>query len=189
MRKLLWCSLLTLGAAALSSAQTDERLAQHELRWDAFALLSKGQLDLSYECVSDHPLSFGVTAAFLVNGKKSDDFESENHTHLAKWHAGPYVRYRLSQSRKTYYFVEANTLYNAGDYRYIATETTNGISTYRSSIDGYQDLAVGGAIGFKWMFSDNWGAELSAGTGWNLLNTDKSPELLTRVGVRLAYRF
>lgn len=189
MRNLFWCSLLAGCAALPALAQTTERTFENELRLDVVSLLAQGQLNLSYETFSDSPWSYGITAAVLVNSAKEDDFLEENHQHLAKWHAGPFVRYRLSEGRKTFYFVEASALYNSGDYRYIAEQTANGITTYRSSTDSYNDLALGGAVGVKVLFTESWGAEVAAGTGWNLLQGSESPDLVTRVGVRLVYRF
>lgn len=188
MRKLIWCSVLSLGAYLTCFAQSSENPNRHEVRWDAVSLVASGNLNLSYEYLTDTPWSFGITAQMLVNSKKEDDFLTENTKHLAKWHVGPYVRYRLSENRKSYYFAEANALYNSGDYRYIKQHTES-IIRYESTTDSYTDVAVGGAIGYKILFNEHWGAEISAGTGWNLINTDESPDLVTRVGVRLAYRF
>ena len=60
---------------------------------------------------------------------------------------------------------------------------------YTIKKSNYTDLGLGAAVGYKYYIKDQIGIELLVGFGSNLFNKDKSPDILSRVGLGVSYRF
>lgn len=53
----------------------------------------------------------------------------------------------------------------------------------------YTDVALGGSVGYKMYFNESIAMEVLVGYGYNLTNTEKSPDKISRVGINIGYRF
>ena len=53
----------------------------------------------------------------------------------------------------------------------------------------YSDVALGAGVGYKFYIKDSFGVEFEVGFGANLLDKDKSPDIMSRVGLGASYRF
>ena len=60
---------------------------------------------------------------------------------------------------------------------------------YTTRKSKYTDFALGGSLGYKMYFKDSIALEFIVGFGSNLTNKDKSPDVISRVGLNLGYRF
>ena len=99
------------------------------------------------------------------------------------------MRYALSKSKSRYYFAEIFGSYNGGDFKEIVRLTDNDIDYYTIKKSKYTDIGLGGSLGYKMYFKDSIALEFIVGFGSNLTNRDKSPDVISRVGLNLGYRF
>ncbi len=186
--------IAALLACSLASAQDDgskNPMAEqkNEVRADVLSLVAFGKATLAYERFLGDNLSVGLSGTFSFSNKIDEDFDSGYRNTLPKFEAVPYVRYRLSNSFSNYYFIEAFVSANGGDFREIVREESAGVGTYRIDKQEYFDLAIGGSLGYKVYFQQKWALEVLVGAGYNLIDPDKSPEVIARVGLSLGYRF
>jgi len=70
----------------------------------------------------------------------------------------------------------------------LLTDATNN-NYYAIEKSKYSDLGLGAAVGYKYYIKDQFGIEFLVGFGSNLFNKDKSPDILSRVGLGVSYRF
>ena len=189
MKKLL--SLMLLFSLA-SQAQENSVIAskKNEFRIDLLSALVYTKASLSYERFLDHNLSVGANVNFSNSTKLNDDFDKGYRTNVPKFEFNPYVRYALSKSTSRYYFAEIFGSYNGGDYKEIIRLVDANNNGYYSTLKSkYTDIALGGALGYKMYFKDSIALELLVGFGSNLTNKAKSPDVISRVGINLGYRF
>lgn len=162
---------------------------KNEIRVDVLSLAT-ARYNLTYEHFLGKNFSVGLSGRFSSNKKVKDDFNEGNINTYAKYEVIPFVRYNLSQGSRSFYFVEIFTNINGGDFREIVllTDAANN-SYYVIQKSKYSDLGVGAAVGYKYYIKDQFGIELLVGSGANLFNKDKSPDVLSRVGLGVSYRF
>ena len=60
---------------------------------------------------------------------------------------------------------------------------------YTTQKSKYTDFGLGGSLGYKMYFHKSIALEFIVGFGSNLTNRDKSPDVISRVGLNLGYRF
>lgn len=184
---------LALVAFQFSNAQESASIMaskKNEVRFDVLSAIAFGKYQVSFERFLNKDFSVGVSGAIQDSKSQKEDFEKGYDKTLPKYEINPFVRYALSKSQKNFYFVEAFLSANGGKYRETKRfENTQGNGYYASEEKDYTDLAIGGAIGYKLYIQEKFGLELLVGAGKNLLNTDKSPEIVPRVGFNLGYRF
>lgn len=189
MKKLLFLALCAFGAA---HAQEEEKMldGRHEVRVDLLSLALKSEPNLTYEYFIDQDWSVGVFAGFSGGSKLEDDFDAGNRNNLPKYEVNPFVRYNLSKSQKSFYFAEAFLSANGGEFRETVREIDeNGNGFYTNAKSNYSDFGAGGALGYKLYIKEQFAIELTVGFGANFFNTDKSPDVLSRVGLSAGYRF
>ncbi|MEC4048710.1 DUF3575 domain-containing protein [Flavobacterium sp. SUN046] len=188
MKKVLF--LLLLLPSLLSAQQGILESKKNEVRFDAVSMLAFGKFGLSYEYFLGKDFSVGITANFLNSKKTTDDFDGGFRNNLPKYEFNPYVRYALSKSKKRYYFAEVFGSSNGGDYKEtVRLVDSNNIGYYAIQKSKYTDFGLGGSLGYKMYFKDAIALEFLVGFGKNLTNTAKSPDVITRVGINLGYRF
>ncbi|MGX7666552.1 hypothetical protein [Flavobacterium pedocola] len=194
MKKL---ALLGLLFFQFANAQQDSTVVENpllpkknEIRLDVVSLIAKGKLHVSYERFLKNDFSVGLSTSLRVGKRDKEDFDENFNNTLPEYEINPFVRYSLSKSHKTFYFVEAFMSVNGGKYKELKHMPDGLGNNYVLVVeDNYTDLAIGGAVGYKLYFSDKYAVELFVGVGKNLLNTDVSPTYVQRVGANFGYRF
>jgi hypothetical protein len=188
MKKTILLLLFVSNFATAQESTPNPR--KNEFRVDVLQAILSSKASISYERFLDNDFSYGINVNFTNSSKVATDFEEGNTNNLPKYELNPYVRYALSKGKKNYYFAEVFGSYNGGEFKeivYKIDQDLNGFYTTEKS--NYSDVALGGSIGFKSYFTNSLGMEVLVGFGYNLLNPDKSPDKITRVGINLAYRF
>lgn len=187
-------SLQFANAQEQNQQQTDTvasplSLKKNEIRFDVVSLITKLRFHVSYERFLNKDFSVGLSASLAESNKAKNDFEENFNKTLPEYELNPFVRYKLSKSEKNYYFVEGFLSFNGGKYK-LLEHIYDGTNNYIAAVDHrYTDLAVGGAVGYKLYFSNKFCVDLFVGVGKNLLNTEKSPTYVQRVGANFGYRF
>lgn len=162
---------------------------KNEFRVDLLSPIAFGKAVVSYERFVNEDWSVGLSGTFAFGKKFEEDFDEGYSSTLPEVEVVPYVRYRLSKSPHNYYFIEAFASANNGQYREIVRIDDGASGYYNISEDDYFDVAVGGSVGYKMYFKERIALEFLVGAGYNLFNTSKSPDVITRVGINLGYRF
>lgn len=189
MKKLLILALLSV---SLTHAQEEEQMpdGRSEVRVDVLSLALKSELNLTYEFFIDKDWSVGIYGGFTSGSKLEDDFDSGNRNNLPKYEVNPFVRYNLSKSQRSFYFAEVFLSANGGDFKETVRRIDeNGNGYYTNEKSTYTDLGIGAGLGYKLYIKEKIGIELNVGFGSNLLNTEKSPDVISRVGLSVGYRF
>ena len=188
MKKILVALLLFSG---IVNAQNESAISdkKNEFRVDVLSAILSSKISVSYERFFANDFSVGLNVNYSDSNKLTKDFEEGNTNNLGKYEINPYVRYALSKGKTSYYFAEVFASYNCGDYKEIAREENGGTAIYTTKISTYSDIAAGGSLGYKMYFNESIAVELLVGFGYNFLNTDKSPDKISRVGINLGYRF
>lgn len=162
---------------------------RNEVRVDVLAL-TMSRLNITYERFLNKNFSVGVSGVYSDNKKNKEDFDEGNVNSFTKYEVMPFVRYNLSQGARSFYFAEIFADANGGDFRDIVllTDASNN-NYYAIQKSKYSDVGLGAAVGFKYYIKDQFGIEFLVGFGSNLFNKDKSPDVLSRVGLGVSYRF
>lgn len=163
---------------------------KNEFRVDVLSAIISSKASLSYERFFENDFSVGFNANFSNSNKLNEDFDNGYRNNLPKYEFNPYVRYALSKSKSRYYFAEVFASTNGGDFKEIIKLTdTDGNAYYDTKKSTYTDFGLGGSLGYKMYFHDSIALEFLVGFGKNLTNTEKSPDVISRVGINLGYRF
>lgn len=162
---------------------------KNEIRIDVLAT-ALTRLNLTYERFLDKKYSIGISCIYSNNKKLRDDFNAGNINNFTQYEVIPFVRYNLSQGRSSFYFAEIFANVNGGDYREIVLLTDADNKNYYTVVESnFTDLAIGGAVGYKYYIKDQFGIEFLVGFGSNLFNKTKSLDIVSRVGLGASYRF
>ncbi len=190
--KKLFCLLLLLSWASQAQEGENTVLAnkKNELRVDVLSAIVYTKASLSYERFFGGDWSTGFNVNFSNSDKLNEDFDNGYRNNVPKFEFNPYIRYALSKSKSRYYFAEVFGSYNGGDYKEIIRLTNeSGIDYYTTEKSKYTDIGLGGSLGYKMYFSNSIALEFIVGFGSNLTNKKKSPDVISRVGLNLGYRF
>jgi hypothetical protein len=188
--KKLFCLFLLLPLA--SQAQETSVLAnkKNEFRVDILSAIVYTKASLSYERFFGKDWSTGFNVNFSNSNKLNEDFDNGYRNNVPKFEFNPYLRYALSKSKARYYFAEVFGSYNGGDYKEIIRITDMAMPDYYTTKKSkYTDFGLGGSLGYKMYFKDSIALEFIVGFGTNLTNKEKSPDVISRVGLNLGYRF
>lgn len=163
---------------------------KNEVRFDVLSVITSGKFGLSYERFLGKDFSVGMHFNFSSSSKTKNDFNESSRNNLPKYEINPYVRYALSKSKKRYYFAELFASSNGGDYKEIVKSTdSNGNDFYEIRVSKYSDFGIGGGLGYKMYIKDAFVVEFLVGFGSNISNREKSPDVISIVGLNLGYRF
>ena len=187
MKKLMLLLLLT--SFLINGQENPISLGKNEFRIDVLSIITSGKIGVSYERFLQKDFSLGVTANFFNSKNTEDDFDAGFRNNLPSYEVNPYVRYALSKSKSRYYFAELFASANGGEFKEVVRLTDNNIGYYTTQKTKYSDFALGGSLGYKMYFKQKIALEFLVGFGKNLFNTDKSPDVVSRVGLNLGYRF
>jgi len=188
--KKLFSLLLLLSLATQAQENSIISNKKTELRVDVLAAVANTKLSVSYERFFDNAFSTGINVNYSNSDKLNDDFDNGYRNNVPKFEVNPYVRYALSKSKTRYYFAEIFGSYNGGDYKEIIR--VSGMAQpdyYTTEKSQYTDFGIGGGLGYKMYFKDCIALEVLVGFGSNLFNREKSPDVISRVGINLGYRF
>ncbi|ESU18760.1 hypothetical protein FCR2A7T_21630 [Flavobacterium cauense R2A-7] len=164
-------------------------LKKNEIKIDVLTLIARSRFHVSYERFLNKDFSVGLSASITKSNKKEDDFENGFNKTLPQYEANPFVRYSLSKSAVSYYFIEGFLSVNGGKYKELQRLEEGGTAYWTAVEKNYTDLAIGGALGYKLYIKEKFGIELFVGVGRNIINTDISPKYVQRVGANFGYRF
>jgi hypothetical protein len=175
---------------AQDSIKSSLALKHNEVRVDLLNLIGFQKLNLTYERYWGKNISTGVSLSYADSKKVNDDFDNGFRNTFPKYEVVPFMRYNFRNSLNHFYFAEIFASANGGDFREtvrLIDENNNGYYTIQKT--NYSDLAIGASVGYKLYFKQNFGVEVLVGFGRNLINRDKSPDILSRVGLSVGYRF
>jgi len=182
--------LFFLGTFLINAQESPMANKKNEFRVDVLSAIAYGKTSFSYERFLKKDFSIGVNVNFSNNSKIEDEFNDGFRNNLPKYEINPYLRYALSKSKSRYYFAEIFASANGGDFKEII-RTNDGTSNgyYIIEKSKYTDIGLGGSLGYKMYIKQAWAIEFLVGFGKNLTNTAKSPDVISRVGINLGYRF
>ncbi|HLF52813.1 DUF3575 domain-containing protein [Flavobacterium sp.] len=187
MKKFFFIALLSF---QFMNAQDSTSIRKNEVRFDVLSLIASSKFNISYERFLNDRFSAGLSTSYANSKKINDDFDEGYRNTMPKYEITPFVRYNLSKGISSFYFAEVFMSANGGDFKEsvrLVDENNNGY--YVNQKSDYFDLALGGGLGYKMYFKQKFAVEVLVGFGRNLINTDKSPDVLSRVGLNFGYRF
>jgi hypothetical protein len=188
--KKLFCLFLLLPLASQAQENTVLANKKNEFRVDVLSAIVYTKASLSYERFFGKDWSTGFNVNFSNSNKLNEDFDNGYRNNVPKFEFNPYLRYALSKSKARYYFAEVFGSYNGGDYKEIIRITDMAMPDYYTTKKSkYTDFGLGGSLGYKMYFKDSIALEFIVGFGSNLTNREKSPDVISRVGLNLGYRF
>ena len=189
MKKLF---LLFLFLTATLSAQNDSAfdLGKNEIKFDVTSIIASGKIHVSYERFISTDFSVGISGIINESNKLEKDYTNGKNRTLEDYQIIPFVRYSLSKSQIRYYFIEVFVSANSGKYHELERLIDDNNNGYYQSVDkNYSDFALGGAIGHKFYIKEKLGIDIFVGMGKNLFSNGESPDIVSRVGINVGYRF
>ena len=182
---LLLCSQFVNAQDSLSSALA---IRKNEVRVDLLSLIALSKINLTYEHFFND-FSVGVTGTYSNSDKVNEEFDSGNRNTIPKYEVIPFVRYKLSKSQASFYFAEVFVDANGGDFRETVRLVDGENAYYTIQKTDYFDVAIGAGAGYKLYIKERFGIEFLVGFGANLIDREKSPDIISRVGLSFGYRF
>ncbi len=188
MKKIIILFLFT--TLYVNAQESSISAKKNEFRVDVFSAIAFGRISVSYERFIGKNFSVNLNTNFSNSNKIQNEFDGGSRNNLSKYEFNPSIRYALSKGKSSYYFAEIFASANGGDYKEIIRAIDeNGNGYYTTQVSKYTDFALGGGLGYKMYFKRAYAVELLVGFGKNLTNTIKSPDIISRVGINLGYRF
>ena len=179
--KKIFCLFLLFSLASQAQENTVLAAKKNEFRVDVLSAIIYTKASLSYERFFGKDFSTGFNVNFSNSNKLNEDFDNGYRNNL---------RYALSKSKSRYYFAEVFGSYNGGDFKEIIRISGMALPDYYTTKKSkYTDFGIGASLGYKMYFHDSIALEFIIGFGQNLTNRDKSPDVISRVGLNLGYRF
>ena len=189
--------IMALFAAVSSNAQVDYPESSgvtfaksNELRLGVIRLLSGNSLDIGYERIIDRNQSYGAN---LLIGFEDYDYEFNQ-----KFSVSPYYRFYFNKSQEygaKGMFVEGFADFYSGkgveyDNGYYIPYPDSGYGGYYNyPTKNFFDVALGVALGWKWVNTAGFVFELKGGYGRNILNQNPNNDGIFRGDVSIGYRF
>ncbi len=181
MKKLLTTALI-ISVVCLGQSQdiSNDSQPRDEFKINAFNLIAFTYMDLSYERLLHEEASLGVSVLFNVGN------DNEILDYFRNFSITPYYRQYFSKQYAEGFFVEGFGMLNSGeDYYYSFDDQGNETNTGET----YTDFALGISVGGKFVTKRGFIAEIYTGLGRNLLGDETAPEIVSRGGISLGYRF
>lgn len=179
IKKLTLTLVFIINIVSISAQKKEDKETsikkKNELKVDVFDLLAFTAIEFSYERVQNNEIGYGVSV--FVN------FKSEN-TYYEKFAVTPFFRYYFTSNEDfgaKGFFVEAFSKFASGDAELL--------DIFSDKEQKYFDIAMGVALGRKWINHKGFTFETSWGVGRNFGIHNNSPSFVLRGGVSLGYRF
>lgn len=197
MKKISYILVLLLSVGAF--AQSNETMTtdtivspilakKNEVKVDVLNGIAFGKLGISYERFLNKDFSVGITGMMFNKKSKTDDFLTDDTRTLIDYQVIPYVRYALSKSASSLYYLEGFVNINGGKYKELTTLNNGSADYIMITKKDYNDVALGGSVGYKLYFKESFVLDLTVGIGKNLFQ-ENSPSTVARLGINLGYRF
>ncbi len=180
--KTLLTTALIISVVCLGQSQdiSNDSQPRDEFKINAFNLIAFTYMDLSYERLLHEEASLGVSVLFNVGN------DNEILDYFRNFSITPYYRQYFSKQYAEGFFVEGFGMLNSGeDYYYSFDDQGN----ETNSGETYTDFALGISVGGKFVTKRGFIAEIYTGLGRNLLGDETAPEIVSRGGISLGYRF
>lgn len=180
--KTILTSVIMLSLIFLGRSQdiSNDSQSKDELKINAFNLITFTYLDVSYERLLNEESSMGVSVLFNIGE------DNEILDYFRNFSITPYYRQYFSKQYAEGFFVEGFGMLNAGEDYYYSFDDQGNES---KSGETYTDFALGISVGGKFVTKRGFIAEIYTGLGRNLLGDETAPEIVSRGGISLGYRF
>lgn len=185
----MYRTLLLLFFCFSATAQDSIPQPAYEIRTNVLTAVSQGGYNLSLEKKTNSAFSYGISLTKTWSPSRENSYKTGNKSHLPEWDITPFVRYKLSNNNRSYYFTEAFAAVNQGKYKTIVRNSAAQYAVYLVEKGSYTDLAFGGSMGYHILIKQRWTAEFLVGFGSNVLDRTKSPDVVSRVGLSIGYQF
>jgi hypothetical protein len=180
MKKTTLITLATLLLALPTFSQEAEETDLNSQNFNELKLnglfLILGAFEVTYERTLNEESGIGVSVFLPIDKEISDDIQ---------YFISPYYRFYFGNKYAAGFFVEGFGMLNS---------TNRNINVLGGSLgdddDFRTDLALGFAVGGKWVTKKGFSIELYSGIGRNLFNNnDTDYEIIGKGGINFGYRF
>lgn len=191
MKKIVLISLFLLPLIAV--AQDDNDYAGHsELKVNMLNLIVMEAVDFSYEYLINPQSSVGVSAFYNLKDDDASDFEKVfGFYYREKFALTPHYRYNFLNTYSKAFFIEGFCMYNEQKYfdKYLFNSNEEKKVLYADETSN--NVAIGVAVGGKFVSKGGFVFELYGGVGRNIhtSNNDIATEMVRRVGASIGFRF
>ncbi|MFT5941584.1 MAG: hypothetical protein ACI9AV_001426 [Sediminicola sp.] len=170
VKKLLAFLLISsIAATGWSQDMPNDEQTTNELKLNTFNLIAFNFVDVSYENLLNKESSLGIS--ILFNLREDNDILD----YFRNFSITPYYRQYFSKQYAKGFFAEGFGMLNSG-------------KRFDDS-DNYTDFALGISVGGKFVTQKGFVVEIYSGLGRNLLEDEFAPEVVTRGGISMGYRF
>jgi len=175
--------ITTFGFAQDNDSDAIAATRKHELRIDAIEALASEKIEINYEYV--------ISKYSGVGGYVSYDFDNNDYSEDQVFAIGGFYR-QYFFNRKDY---GARGLYAEGLLQYGSFKNEDGYYDYNTDTfieeeKKYGAVGIGFALGQKWVSSNGFILEISAGLGRNFGNQEyNQTDVFFRGGILVGYRF
>ncbi|WP_394748360.1 DUF3575 domain-containing protein [Spongiimicrobium salis] len=180
MRKRLTV-LLLFSILFYGFGQHKDSIPQHEIKLNVFNLLAFYSVSADYEYLLNEEGAIG--GGFLFHLDRDDDFV-ENTIDFA---LTGFYRHFFTGKYAQGFFVEGFGMLNSGQFE--TFDFSNPSTNSARNTDSYTDIALGIAIGGKFVSPRGFITEVFLGLGRNVFRDGVSPDIVPRIGISLGYRF
>ena len=197
MKKILLLSILIFTSLAFSQENDSIKNTllnkKNEVRVNITKLLVSKRLEFSYERFLSKKISTGLSILFLEGNIAEfspiycDD--CDNYTKTNNYQVIPYVRYSFSKNTRRNWYGEIFSSINSGKYKTIDRLFDGTYGYYDKVEKKYTNVALGSSIGYKFYIKKRFVVDLHFGLAPNLLSPNYGPDVVTRIGGNVGYRF
>lgn len=206
MKKIITLSLLFISYTTFSQVQSNEESTQeirvtsqeinqdgpihkrdftyNELSIGALNLVAFGAIDIAYERILTPNTTWAVETFFLALNKDNEDLSG---AYDKDFSLTGKVKYFFSEHRHAWgFYVNGFSMISSGNFM---DEVYDSQGYYRFSEEvSYTDFALGFGLGGKFVATQGFFVDLSAGIGRNLFNSN-SPTIVGQFNTNLGFRF
>ena len=197
MKKIFLLSILFITSFAFSQKsdviQNIYLNKKNEVRVNLTKVFISKRLEISYERFLNKKFSTGLSILFLEGN--TADFspiycnDCDNYTKTNNYQFIPYVRYSFSKNTKRNWYGEIFSSINSGKYKTIDRLFDGTYGYYDKVEKKYTNVALGSSIGYKFYIKKRFVVDLHFGLAPNLLSPNYGPDVVTRIGGNIGYRF
>ena len=176
MKKVIVIAIFALCIGAVAQERKGGEFGSNEIKLNATNLIGFQFIDLTYENLINEDSSLGLGVLFYF-GTEQDDYWDYRTFSLT-----PFYRQYFSEGYAKGFFVEGFGMFNSGSYDDEAT-------LFSADEDTFYDFALGISLGGKFVNKKGFMAEIYGGIGRNFFAGDNSPEVVSRGGISVGFRF
>ena len=194
MKKILLLSILCFSLQGFSQEiqPTENTILskKNEFRINVTKAFISKRIEFSYERFLNKRFSTGLSVLFLQGIYEdlplfgSNDLNKTNNYQII-----PYARYRINKNPSKYWYFELFSSLNSGNNKVIERLFDGNYIYYDYVQKRYTNIALGTSIGFKFYIKKKFVVDSHFGLAPNLINNSNSPDVITRLGINVGYRF